>query len=90
MIDENLKDDEDLLDGYQGKWMNIYFLKTGESWPGESRHNTECAAIKYGEEWIHSWDGVLHRLVSPYISSRVGRQPLSTEVSHFISMPIGG
>jgi len=28
MIDEKLKYDEGLLDSYQGKWMNLYFLKT--------------------------------------------------------------
>lgn len=94
MIDEKLKDDEDLLDGYSGKWKGLYFLKGGESAIGKIAFDSEVEAAKYSAEWIKDEIEAQRRTpdIGVYIPperTNFGRDVFVDELSHAIPMPVG-
>jgi len=76
------KPEEDILDGYSGRWKVLYFKKNGGSFYSYQTFTTEVAAIEDGKDTLYGdWDVV----TSPDGTFEL---PIS-EISHFVAMPIG-
>jgi len=90
MIKDKLKDEDDLLDNYQGRWRNQWFLFTGENYSSVFVCDTEQEAIQRGKEWLANRKGYKGGAPINYRNAKaLGRGAKGSDVSHFIPMPIG-
>ena len=88
MIDEKLKYDEDLLESYSGKWVNLYFFFEGPPKNGVGLHDTEREAVdrynKIMDNAIKKNNGFAEILIFPS-----GEKIHYSKITHAIPMPLG-
>ncbi len=88
-IDLKLEDDVDELDSYQGRWINLYFLKTGESYRGCKSFDTEKEAKEASKKVFSRKYKITFTTISSLHWPEIGRKAYVTERSHAIPMPMG-
>jgi hypothetical protein len=77
---------------YKGKWRNLWFLDTGESYFGCKLYDSEIAAVQ-GQGTAYSSSGEAEPInpeaVNRLAVKKVGRMVLMKETTHAIPMPVG-
>jgi len=89
MKQADLIDEEKLneLEKYKGQWKNLWFTFIGESYMGENVFRSKEEADVFAMRWMNSrQEG---SILADANSQALGRKALTSEISHFISMPLG-
>ena len=82
MIDEKLKDDEDLLREYQGKWQELWFLINGKTILDNELYDTEESAREHINHIMNNYPKE-----NDYDFGN-GSRYTSKEISHAIPIPV--
>lgn len=85
MIEELEKLDD--LTAYNGKWKNLWFLYSGESFLAQSTYETQKEALSRSRLWLANM--MEYRYLSEVDTAELGRIALGAEVSHCIQVPVG-
>lgn len=78
----------DPLDAYKGKWANLWFLYTGESFSGACRYNSETEAKAAAEGWLNKAALTPERPMATIDQRKVGRKFYMTDISHVVQIPV--
>jgi len=86
---EDVDNKDDPLDSYEGKWKNLFFLYTGETFTSIYIHDTEEECNKHGAEVIASCSHTMpiSRLADVH-EKEVGRMVYNHEVHRSVAMPV--
>lgn len=90
---ESVMDKMDDPAEWKGKWINIYFLQSGETFPGNTEVSSEAECVTLYNEFMDSCINELAKkgLTDAWVenfSEQAGRKVLFSEISHAIPMPV--
>ena len=78
----------DELEAYKGKWVNLWFLHSGESFKGNTLYFSQGDAEIGARSWLAEALETPERPINSVDKVKVGRQFFVTDISHFIPIPV--
>jgi hypothetical protein len=80
-----IKDD---LAEYKGKWANLWFLFSGESFKGNTLYFSQGDAESRAGSWLMEALKTPEKPINDVDKVKVGRSFFVTDISHFIPIPV--